>query len=64
MTGMHRVAEGKLADLSPDQLKMLVQKGILARVYAHLISLSNFGRLLDRRSASPPQGPKAKGRAS
>jgi hypothetical protein len=33
-------------------LKDLAQKGILARVYAHLISLANFGRLLDRRSAA------------
>jgi len=51
MTGMYRVAEQKLAELAPDTLKDLTQKGILARVYAHLISLSNFGRLLDRRAA-------------
>jgi len=51
MTGMYRVAEQKLAELAPDVLKDLTQKGILARVYAHLISLSNFGRLLDRRAA-------------
>lgn len=54
MTGMYRVAEGKIAGLTPDQLKSLVQKGILARVYAHLISLNNFGRLLDRRTATQP----------
>jgi hypothetical protein len=63
MTGMHRVAEGKLAGLSPEKLKMLVEKGILARVYAHLISLNNFGRLLDRRSATQAPGAKAKGGA-
>ena len=51
MTGMYRVSEQKLAELSADKLKDLVQKGILARVYAHLISLANFGRLLDRRVA-------------
>ena len=51
LTGMYRVAEQKLAELAPDALKDLTQKGILARVYAHLISLSNFGRLLDRRAA-------------
>lgn len=50
MTGMYRVSEQKLAALAPDQLKALLQKGILARVYAHLISLANFGRLLDRRA--------------
>lgn len=51
MTGMYRVSEEKLAGLAPEKLKELTQKGILARVYAHLISLSNFGRLLDRRAA-------------
>jgi hypothetical protein len=29
----------------------LLRKGILGRVYAHLMSLDNFGRLLDRRAA-------------
>jgi hypothetical protein len=51
MTGMYRVAEQKLAELAPDKLKELAQKGTLSRVYAHLISLANFGRLLDRRAA-------------
>ena len=51
MTGMYRVAEEKLAGLAPEKLMDLVQKGVLARVYAHLISLSNFARLLDRRTA-------------
>jgi hypothetical protein len=65
MTGMYRVAEQKLAGLAPDTLKDLVQKGILARVYAHLISLANFGRLLDRRAsqgtpAAAPAGDRKK----
>lgn len=64
MTGMHRIAEGKIAGLAADQLKMLVQKGILARVYAHLVSLNNFGRLLDRRSALQPPSAKGKSQAS
>jgi len=50
MTGMYRVSEQKLAERAPDDLKSLLQKGVLARVYAHLISLANFGRLLDRRA--------------
>jgi hypothetical protein len=58
MTGMHRIAEQKLAELAPEQLKELVQKGILSRVYAHLISLSNFGRLLDRRVTGGKPAPK------
>jgi hypothetical protein len=52
MTGMFRIAEQRLAELAPEKLKELTQKGILARVYAHLISLANFGRLLDRRAAA------------
>jgi hypothetical protein len=51
MTGLYRVAEEKLAGLAPEQLRDLLQKGILSRVYAHLVSLANFGRLLDRRAA-------------
>jgi hypothetical protein len=62
MTGMYRVAEQKLAELAPDTLKDLVQKGILARVYAHLISLGNFGRLLDRRAAAGKQTASARER--
>jgi hypothetical protein len=53
MTGMHRVAEAKIEHLNASQLKNLVKKGILSRVYAHLLSLENFGRLLDRKAAKP-----------
>lgn len=51
LTGMHRVSEQKLNELAAEKLKELAQNGILARVYAHLISLNNFARLLDRRAA-------------
>ncbi|MCC7485150.1 MAG: SapC family protein [Burkholderiales bacterium] len=53
MTGMFRVAEPKLAELPAEKLKELTQNGMLSRVYAHLISLGNFARLLDRRAAQP-----------
>ena len=49
MTGMHRVAEKNLENLNAAQLKNLMRKGYLARIYLHLVSLENFGRLLDRR---------------
>ena len=49
MGGMHRVAEKKLEDLNAAQLKNLMRKGYLARVYLHLLSLENFARLLDRK---------------
>ena len=51
LTGMYRVSEAKLNDLPEPAFKELGRTGILARVYAHLISLANFGRLLDRRAA-------------
>ena len=53
MTGMQRVAEKKLEDLNAAQLKNLMRKGILARIYMHLLSLENFGKLLDRKAARP-----------
>lgn len=51
MTGLHRISEQKLNELPADTLKELAQTGRLARVYAHLVSLHNFARLLDRRAA-------------
>jgi hypothetical protein len=51
VTGMHRVAEKKLENLNAAQLRNLLKKGILARLYVHLMSLENFGRLLERKSA-------------
>ena len=51
VTGMFRVAEAKIEHLNASQLKNLVKKGILSRVYAHLLSLDNFVRLLDRKAA-------------
>ena len=50
MTGMHRVAEKNLENLNAAQLKNLIRKGYLARIYVHLLSLENFARLLDRKS--------------
>ena len=50
LTGMHRVDEKKLEFLNASQLKNLIKKGVMGRVYAHLISLDNFARLLDRRA--------------
>ena len=46
--GMHRVVDQKLENLDAAQPKNLVRKGYLARIYLHLLSLQNFGRLLDR----------------
>jgi hypothetical protein len=50
LTGMHRVDEKKIEHLNTSQLKNLVKKGILGRLYAHLLSLDNFSRLLGRKA--------------
>ncbi len=47
--GMYRVDEKKLEFLNAAQHKNLIKKGIMGRIYAHLISLDNFVRLLDRK---------------
>jgi hypothetical protein len=51
LSGMYRVQEQKLTELAADKLKELVQNGVLPRLYAHLMSMSNFNRLLARRAA-------------
>ncbi|HZQ71331.1 MAG TPA: SapC family protein [Burkholderiales bacterium] len=48
LAGMHRVSEAKLRDLKPASLKMLVNRGLMGVVYAHLHSLENFRALLAR----------------
>lgn len=50
LTGMHRVDEKKIEHLNVSQFKNLAKKGILGRIYAHLLSLGNFARLLERRA--------------
>lgn len=52
VTGMFRVVETKLPELSGDKLKELVQNGVLPRIYAHLLSLSNFAKLVARHAAA------------
>jgi len=51
LTGMHRVSEKNLENLNAAQLKNLLRKGYMARIYLHLQSLENFARLLERKSA-------------
>jgi hypothetical protein len=49
--GMYRVEEKKLEVLNAAQHKTLLRKGIMGRIFAHLISLENFARLLARKAA-------------
>ncbi|HJS37886.1 MAG TPA: SapC family protein [Burkholderiales bacterium] len=51
LTGMHRVDEARIELLNVNQFKNLAKKGILGRIYAHLLSLENFARLLRRKPA-------------
>jgi hypothetical protein len=47
LQGMFRVDEQKLQEIPGKDLRTLMKKGELRAVYAHLVSLENFGRLLD-----------------
>jgi hypothetical protein len=49
--GMYRVEEKRLEFLNAAQHKNLIRKGIMGRIYAHLISLENFARLVARKEA-------------
>jgi hypothetical protein len=50
--GMYRVEEKKLEFLNAAQHKNLIKKGIMGRIYAHLLSLDNFGRLLAKKNTA------------
>lgn len=52
LAGMYRVDEAKLKDLKPASHKVLVSKGLMGRIYAHLHSLENFSRLYARERAA------------
>lgn len=56
LMGLYRVDEEKLNALGTRELKLLMRKGELRAVYAHLLSLENFGKLLDmtQQRAAPP----------
>lgn len=61
--GMYRVSEAKLRDLKPANHKVLVNKGFMGRIYAHLHSLENFQRLVARQAA-PSRTARGAGRGS
>ena len=51
LTGMHRVDEKKLEHLNSSQIKNLMRKGVMGRIYTHLLSLDNFSGLIERKAA-------------
>lgn len=52
LAGMYRIDEAKLRDLKPASHKVLVTKGFMGKIYAHLHSLDNFSRLYSRSRAA------------
>jgi len=54
--GMYRVEEKRLEFLNAAQHKNLIRKGIMGRIYAHLLSLENFARLVARKEALAASG--------
>ena len=63
LTGMFRVNEQKISALAADQLKELVKNGVLPRIYAHIMSMSNFSKLLSRRATRAKSAEKAEANA-
>jgi hypothetical protein len=51
LTGMYRVDEKKLEFMTAGELKTLIRKGAMAKIYSHISSLDNFQRLLDLRAS-------------
>ena len=52
VTGMYRINEDRLNRLAAKTVRELMVKGEMSRIYAHLISLENFAKLLDLSAAT------------
>ena len=52
LKGLYRINENLLNKLPAKVVKDLMQSGEMSRIYAHLISLENFAKLLDRKTAN------------
>lgn len=59
--GMYRVDEKRLEFLNAAQHKTLLRKGVMGRIYAHLMSLDNFARLIARKEAMAAATESARG---
>jgi hypothetical protein len=57
LDGMHRVDQEKLESLREEDLRRLFAAGAMDKLYAHLLSLQNFRRLINRRSFFALQPP-------
>lgn len=54
--GLYRVNEQGLNALPPEALATLMERGLMSRIYGHLISLDNFAALLDRGARRKKRG--------
>jgi hypothetical protein len=50
LDGLHRVDQARLEALPEEHLRRLFDAGAMDKLYAHLLSLQNFRRILNRRS--------------
>lgn len=53
LKGMFRVDEQKLQQTPGKDLRTMMKRGELRAIYAHLVSLENFARLMDLNAARP-----------
>ncbi len=60
LAGMFRISEARLFELDAAVVQEFLHKGVLGCIYAHLISLDNFRRLLERRGALASRLPPGK----
>ena len=58
LAGFHRVQREALTSLPEKSLRMLLEGDAMDAVFAHLWSLTNFQRMLDRRSVFPEVSPE------
>lgn len=61
LEGMYRITRTTLEALPADQLQRLMSAGALEKIYSHLLSLTNFRRLLNRRSYFAIKPPNRQG---
>jgi hypothetical protein len=52
VTGMYRINEDRLNRLAAKTVRKLMVQGEMSRIYAHLMSLENFAKLLDLSAAA------------
>lgn len=57
LQGLYRVDEEKLSELQGKDVKNMMKKGEMRAIYAHLLSLENFARLLDLAQAGGASAP-------